>query len=113
MGMLGFEVLEYLGMTKNNGEICAIDRWDYGFIIAGVCMSWRAASLDYFNWIKPKTGLIPTQGFGERKLNVSGTTSQHASWAFLVGKKSSSVLFPPPTTKTPYVLIRSVYQAMR
>jgi hypothetical protein len=26
MGMLGFEVLEYLEMAKNNGENCAIDR---------------------------------------------------------------------------------------
>jgi hypothetical protein len=39
MGMLGCEVLEYLGMAKNNGEICAIDRWDYVFDIAGVGMS--------------------------------------------------------------------------
>jgi hypothetical protein len=75
MGMLGFEVLEYLGMAKNNGEICAIDRWDYVFAIAGVCTSWRAASLDYLNWIKPKIGLMPTQGFCERKLNVSGFLS--------------------------------------
>ncbi len=28
----------------------------------------------------------------------SGTTSQRASWAFLAGKKSSSVLFLPPRT---------------
>jgi hypothetical protein len=75
MGMLGCEVLEYLGMAKNNGEICAIDRWDYVFDIAGVCTSWRAASLDYLNWIKPKIGLMPTQGFCERKLNVSGFLS--------------------------------------
>ncbi len=69
--MLGCEVLEYLGMAKNNSEICAIDRWDYVFDIAGVCTSCRAASLDYLNWIKPKIGLMPTQGFCERKLNVS------------------------------------------
>jgi hypothetical protein len=39
MGMLGCEVLEYLGMAKNNGGICATDRWDYVFDIAGVSMS--------------------------------------------------------------------------
>ncbi len=72
MTMLGFEVLEYLGMAKNSGVICAIDRWDYVFAIAGVCTSWRAASLDYLKWIKSKIGLMPTQGFCERKLNVSG-----------------------------------------
>ncbi len=73
--MLGCEVLEYLGMAKNNGEICAIDRWDYVFDIAGGCTSWRAASLDYLNWIKPKIGFIRTQGFCDIKLNVSGFLS--------------------------------------
>ncbi len=32
---------------------------------------------------------------------------------FFGGKKSSSVLFLPPATKTPHALIRSIYLAMR
>jgi hypothetical protein len=73
--MLSFNVLEYLGMAKNKGEVCAIERWDNVFAIAGVCKSWRAASLDYLNWIKPKIGLMPTGGFCERKLNIGGFLS--------------------------------------
>ena len=37
--MLPFNVLEYLGMAKNKSEVCAIERWDDGFAIAGVCKS--------------------------------------------------------------------------
>jgi hypothetical protein len=32
--------------------------------------------------------------------NIPHTTSQHAFRAFLAGKNTSSVIFPPPTTKT-------------
>ena len=71
MTMLEFEVLEYLGMAKHNGDICSINRWDYVFAIAGVCKSWRAASLNYLNWIKPKIGLMRTHRFSSRKLSVS------------------------------------------
>ncbi len=37
-----------------------------------VCQSWREASIDYLNLIKPKIGLVPSQGFAERKLNIEG-----------------------------------------
>jgi hypothetical protein len=38
MDMLGFEVLAYLGMAKNNnGEICVDCPWDDMFAISGVC----------------------------------------------------------------------------
>ncbi len=45
------------------------------FAIVGVCKSWIAASFDYLNGIKPNIGLMPTGGFGERKLNVRGFLS--------------------------------------
>ena len=52
MDMLGFEILAYLGMAKNNnGEICVDCPWDDVFAISGVCKSWREASIDYLNWI--------------------------------------------------------------
>ncbi len=72
---MSFNVLEYLGMAKNKGEVCAIERWDDVFAIAGVCKSWRVASLDYLIWIKPKIGLMPTKGFYERKLKIRGFLS--------------------------------------
>jgi hypothetical protein len=75
MGMVGFEVLAYLGMTKHNGEISVDCRWDDVFAITGVCQSWREASIDYLNWIKLKIGLMPSQGFSEKKLNVDGFLS--------------------------------------
>jgi hypothetical protein len=75
MEMLSFNVLKYLGMAKNKGEVCAIERWDDVFAIVCVCKSWRAASLDYLNWIKPKIGLMPTGGFGERTLSLRGFLS--------------------------------------
>jgi hypothetical protein len=37
-----------------------------------MCQSWREASIDYLNLIKPKIGLVPSQGLAERKLNVEG-----------------------------------------
>ena len=72
MRMVGCEVLECLGMTKQNGEISVVCQWDDVFAISGVCQSWREASIDYLNWIKPKIGLVPSHGFAERKLNVEG-----------------------------------------
>jgi hypothetical protein len=71
MGMVGFEVLEYLGITKYRGEIHVGCRWDDMFAISGVCPSWREACIDYLNWIKPKIGLMPTLGFSNRKRNVN------------------------------------------
>jgi hypothetical protein len=71
MGMVGLDILEYSGITKNRGEI-HVDCWDDVFAISGVCQSWREASINYLNWIKPKIGLMPMQGFSERKLNVYG-----------------------------------------
>jgi hypothetical protein len=71
--MLSFNVLEYLGMAKNKGKVYASERWDSVFAIVSVCKSWRASSLDYLNWIKPKIDLMPTRGFCERKLNVRGS----------------------------------------
>ena len=72
MSMLDVEILEYLGMTKNKGQICAIVGWweDVFAITAGVCISHgglhlHLLSLDYLNWIKPKIGIMPTQGFCE------------------------------------------------
>jgi hypothetical protein len=59
-------------MTKQNGEISVVCQWDDVFAISGVCQSWREASIDYLNWIKPKIGLVPSHGFAERKLNVEG-----------------------------------------
>jgi hypothetical protein len=59
-------------MTKQNGEISVVCQWDDVFAISGVCLSWREASIDYLNWIKPKIGLVPSHGFAERKLNVEG-----------------------------------------
>jgi hypothetical protein len=73
--MVGCEVLACLGMTKHNGEISVDCQWDDVFAITGVCQSWREASIDYLNWIKPKLGLMPSQGFAERKLNVDGFLS--------------------------------------
>jgi hypothetical protein len=72
MGMVGCEVLECLGMRKQNGEISVVCQWDDVFAISGVCQSWREASIDYLNWIKPKIGLVPSHGFADRKLNVEG-----------------------------------------
>ncbi len=37
------------------------------------------------------------------------TTSQCSFWAFLAKKQTSSVLFPPQTTKPPHMLICSIY----
>ena len=71
--MVGFEVLACLGMTKQNGEIIVEGQWDDVFAFSGVCKSWRdEASIDYLDWIKPKIGLVPSQGFADRKLNVEG-----------------------------------------
>ena len=67
MGMVACEVLACLGMTKQNGEISVVSQWDDVFAISGVCQSWREASIDYLNWIKPKIGLMPSQGFWKRK----------------------------------------------
>jgi hypothetical protein len=39
MEMLSVNVLKYLGMAKNKGEVCAIERWNDVFAIAGVCES--------------------------------------------------------------------------
>ncbi len=64
-------MLACLGMTNQNGEI-SVCQWDDIFAISGVCQSWREASIDYLNLIKPKIGLVPSQGFAERKLNVEG-----------------------------------------
>jgi hypothetical protein len=75
MGMVGWEVVEYLGINKNRGEIHVDCGWDDVFAISGVCQSWREAYIDYLNWIKPKIGLMPTLGFSERKLNVYGFLS--------------------------------------
>jgi hypothetical protein len=75
MDMLGFRVIEYLGMTKHNGEICVDCPWDDVFAVLGVCQSWREASIDYLNWIKGKIRLMPTQGYSARKLNVDGFRS--------------------------------------
>ena len=72
MHMVGSEVLECLGMTKQNGEMSIEGQWDDVFAISGVCQSWREASIDYLNLIKPKIGLVPSQGFADRKLNVEG-----------------------------------------
>jgi hypothetical protein len=76
MDMLGFEVLAYLGMAKNNnGEICVDCPWDDVFAISGVCKSWREASIDYLIWIKQKIGMMPSQRFSEKKLKVRGLLS--------------------------------------
>jgi hypothetical protein len=43
-----------------------------------VCVNhgeWRAASIDYISWIKQKIGLMPTKGYSQQKLNVSGFLS--------------------------------------
>ena len=69
--MVGCEVLACLGMTNQNSEI-SVCQWDDVFTISGVCQSWREASINYLNLIKPKIGLVPSQGFAERKLNVEG-----------------------------------------
>jgi hypothetical protein len=71
MGMVGCEVLACLGMTNRNGEI-SVSQWDDVFAISGVCQSWREASIDYLNLIKPKVGLVPSQGFHDKKLDVQG-----------------------------------------
>jgi hypothetical protein len=77
--MLGFECLAYLGMAKNNtGQICAIEAWEDVFAFLGGCRSWREASIDYLNFIKPKIGLMPTLGYFDRKLNVDGFLSNLA-----------------------------------
>jgi hypothetical protein len=99
MDMLGFEVLAYLGMAKNNnGEICVDCPWDDVLANSGVCKSWREASIDYVNWIKRKIGMMPSQGFSEKKLKVRGFLSYLARddrfWSVttfmsLVGKRIS------------------------
>ncbi len=74
--MLGFECLAYLGMAKNEtGRISAIEAWDDVFTFSGVCRSWREASINYLNFIKPKIDLMPILGFSDRKLNVDGFLS--------------------------------------
>jgi hypothetical protein len=50
------------------------------------------------------------QSFGN---GFQSTTYQRSFWDFLAEKKTSSVLFPLPTPKTPHALIHSVYLPMR
>ena len=45
MSLLGFEVLEYVGIAKDNWIMTVIDKWYYVFAVVGGCKSWRAASM--------------------------------------------------------------------
>ncbi len=62
---------------------------------------------------EPSSGRFPlfyisNVGTGTLSTDHTGTTSQRSFRAFLAEKKTSSVLFPPPTSKAPHTLICSI-----